>query len=44
MKIIELKPKIIEEHIMKITNGYEELEKVKSRTFSKLMFRSPIIW
>ncbi|MFW9866811.1 MAG: hypothetical protein ACFFEN_12020 [Candidatus Thorarchaeota archaeon] len=46
MEIIELKPKTMEEDtmIMKIVNGYEELEKIKSQTFSKLMFRSPIIW
>ncbi|MFX1478066.1 MAG: hypothetical protein ACFFCI_08035 [Promethearchaeota archaeon] len=46
MEIIELKPKTMEENIMimKIVNGYEELEKIKSQAFSKLMFRSPIIW
>jgi len=44
MNIIESRTKIMEENIMKITNGYEELEKIKSRTFSKLMFRSPVIW
>jgi hypothetical protein len=44
MKIIEMNKKTMEDEIMKIVDGYEELEKVKSRTYSKLRFKSPIIW
>jgi len=40
----EFRKKTMEDEIMKILDGYEELEKVKSRTFAKLMFRGPIIW